>query len=187
MTNYIIATALLALINSAGDRLRGTGAPSYQAGAITAGTIFTLCMAYYMPNGWQVLVIDGRGFLLLVAAYVLGEAPGWGEPLGAFLSGRPMRPEDLEWWQFGPFKRNAIAALALRGMMWGLPVAGVVGYLFGFGYALVVFWSFTAAMTWAADLARAIYKDDPISWERGETIRGALVIVFIALGVGVLL
>jgi len=180
---YIIATALLALINSAGDRLRGTGAPTYQAGAITAGTIFTLCMTYYMPNGWQVLVLDGWG-LLLIAAYVLGEAPGWGEPLGAYLYDRKMLKNHLEWWQFGPFKKNSLAALTLRGMIWGLPVASAVGYLFGFDYALLVFVSFTLSMTLSADFARGFVKG-AVKWERGENIRGAMVIIFIAAGVAV--
>jgi len=172
---YIMTTLLLMLINSAGDRLRGTGAPTYQAGAITAGTIFTLCMAWYMPNGWQVLIIDGWG-LLLIAAYVLGEAPGWGCPLGAYLEDKPMHGWDLEWWQFGPLKRTPGPALVFRGLMWGAPIAGVIWYLFDWHYAVVVLLAYAWSMITGPMLASG-------NWERMESIRGALVIVLICVGV----
>jgi len=101
------------------------------------------------------------------ALWMLGEAPGWGEPVGAIYDLRDMRPDKLEWWQFGALKRNARFAVVVRGLMWGFPPAllGVIDPVYC--AALGMTFAFPAAI-----LIDVRYNLITWNWQEGEIFRG---------------
>lgn len=136
------ATHILALIVMiTADRIRGDKPDMLGLGHFDVPTIGRL--GDKLIYGWAVAVLLGHPADLVGIAIVLGMvagmSPGWGTPLSALLNDRPMRGE-FEWWQFGPLKESALAAMAFRGAMWAaclIPAAlmdpavwaAVVGYL----------------------------------------------------------
>ena len=76
--------------------------------------------------GWAVAALcgypwDGWLTVAIMAGWVLGERPGWGAPIGQY-HGTPDPDRRPEWWQVGPLRTNPLAALFVRGAIWGLPV-----------------------------------------------------------------
>lgn len=155
------------LANGCGDRVRGSysaliGAFIFAAALILNGLGEIIGMNLYLY------------LVLLISAYMLGEAPGWGEPLGAYLGKKPMRADRLEGWQIGILKHNAALALLARGFIWGLPIGLVIGYADpALGIASCM--AFTFSMLAAARLALLFDESPWERWKRGELIRGILV------------
>lgn len=123
--------------------------------------------------GYCMSVVAGFPFDLLVtplivAAMMVGMSWGWGEPMGAAIVGRDMKPEKLEWWQVSVLKTNVWAALAARGALWGLPV-GMVGAF----VAPSLMW-FVPIYTLAFPLSVVIGKKFGVdkAWEYSEYTRG---------------
>lgn len=62
---------------------------------------------------------------LFMLAMLAGSSSGWGEPLGALIERRPMDTNNMERWQRmilpGLLRRSAVAALIVRGAIWGAP------------------------------------------------------------------
>lgn len=114
---------------------------------------------------------------LIVVTMMIGMSWGWGEPMGAAITNRPMIKEKLEWWQVGPLATNTWLALTARGVLWGAPVAAI-GVL-----APSLVW-FLPAYTVAFPLSIVVAKriDQNTAWEKAEYIRGwmAASLVFLA-------
>lgn len=146
----ILATLLLGL----SDRIRGSGWFKYHhlVGQIAMGIVVAAMLH----------VFDPLAMAYVVAAVALGGAPGWGNPLGAAYDGRPMEQNHYEWWQVGILRRSAIAALAVRGFMWGVGLLPI---------SVPATIAFTVAFVAAPYLARWM----KLSWAWMEFTRGALV------------
>src|SRR5512139_2099452 len=96
------------------DRMRGGGWFPYAHGVGMAG--MGVVTAYLLgAHGWVIPYI--------VAAVMLGAAPGWGNPLFAAFDKRPMEHNHYEWWQVGILRKNTFSAVAFRGAMWGTLLA----------------------------------------------------------------
>ncbi|MGB0732878.1 MAG: hypothetical protein ACPGPF_03905 [Pontibacterium sp.] len=171
---------LAALMNSAGDRVRGTGAPFFFAAAITGAAIYTTTLFLLVPDDLAGQFFYGGICVLAMVAYLVGESFGWGEPLGAFLERRPMDPQKLEPWQIGPLATNAGLALVVRGAMWGAPIAAILTLYINIGSALSVLVAYTVAFWLAPLLCRGLALDTTHKWERTESVRGALVVLISA-------
>jgi len=63
-----------------------------------------------------------------IVAFRIGESSGWGTPLGMALNGTA-RTGEFEWWQVGVLRDSPYAALAVRGAMWGLPMAALAHWV----------------------------------------------------------
>ena len=152
-------TPFLIILMAYLDRIRGSDF------RIVKGDIRLLmgwCLAALMGHELDILTLP------IVILFAIGEAPGWGAAIGPGLESRPMDQTNLEWWQKGILKTNTYLALAVRGVMWGLPVA-LLGYfdhnllwlplIIGIAMPLAV---------WAVSLTT---KD----WGHQEILRGLLV------------
>ena len=126
--------------------------------------------------GWVVAALFGHAFswltIPIIILFAIGEAWGWGEPIGAALTGKPMNPDKLEWWQKGALKSDPWAALGVRGLMWGAPVA-----LLSFWEPLLMSLPFIFMITMPLGVLAA--KHIPKStisekWTYQEIIRGLL-------------
>lgn len=155
----------LILMMAVADRIRGD---SFQPWVIEANHR----LSAYIVMGWTFAALSGHPFdwftipvaLLLVA----GASSGLSEPIGAYLTNRPMDASQLEWWQFGWLKQSAMLSMIFRGGMWGLPVS----LLWYFDHSLI--WAlpaYTIAMPAAAVIAKYLCNAD---WPRMEFIRGGL-------------
>lgn len=136
-------------------------------------------LAYSVAVAW--LLVGMHWTLPLVAlAFRLGEGMGWGCPLGRALRGEPMNSvtclTGLESWQVGVFARNAWAALAARGALWGLPIA-LIGMVLPDTRLLVMPAVMAIAMVAAPALARASngWRPSDHLWGLQEWLRGWLV------------
>lgn len=80
-----------------------------------------------LAYGFGLAILLGSSHLwtwpVFAVLWAVGEAPGWGEPVGAILDRRPMRPGHLERWQVGPLKTNSWLAVTARGAIWAAPPA----------------------------------------------------------------
>lgn len=143
-------------------------------------------LAYAVAVAW-LLVGPHWSLPLVAAAFMLGEGMGWGCPLGSALRGEPMDTTScrsgLERWQVGIFARNAWAALAARGALWGLPVA-LVGIAVQDPRLLVMPAVMAAAMVAAPALVRAANHWRPSAhlWGAQEWLRGWLVGLILVAG-----
>ena len=124
-----------------------------------------------------------RGVLL---ASLLGSAPGWGEPLGAYIVDRPQVKARLEWWQIGPLKTDITLSLLVRGFIWGLPIALVLslfGYFLAGGTVLLAYTASMLAAPWF--ISRKYYLrsawDSTKQWQMQEWLRGGLVMLIVVL------
>ena len=176
-------TALLLIIGAAlADRLRGMGAIP----GLVANTMYALLPAYAL-GFWSLGVAPT---LLFIGCFVLGEAPGWGEPLGAALDDKLMAQHRLEWWQFGPLTYDEWWALVFRGAMWGVPFL-VLGHWYH--SAIWMLPAFTIVMPLAVWLVNffpqmALEKDGKYKsrkWEWQEYIRGGLMMALVLLGLAI--
>ena len=101
---YILAAGLF-------DRMRGSGWFKYSHFIGMAGMSVSLGV---------LLGVHGWTFLAFVSIFMLGAAPGWGNPLGAAFDFRNMG-SNYEWWQIGVLRKSVPLALLARGIMWTLP------------------------------------------------------------------
>lgn len=156
---------LLIVLLGLADRLRGGGWFRYSRplGLLLMG-ILTAGMAG----------VGGLEALALIVAVIAGGAPGWGNPLGAALDRTPMT-DAWEVWQRGILRRNVLSAVAVRGLIWGAPVA-LVSLPAGVAYA--------AGFTAAPYLVRSFLPPSSAvdCWGVMEFVRGALIAsAFLAL------
>jgi hypothetical protein len=157
---------LLAILLGPLDAARGGYWRNVDAQLATA--IYGLAVAVMLSG-------DPLHIILLTLAFALGEATGWGCPLGWALSGK----DDgcmKEWWQFGALRRRPWLSLAVRGVLWGLPVA-LAGWLLGVQASLWMPAVMGAAMVAAPALVRASIGWRPAKhlWAAQEWVRGWLV------------
>lgn len=141
-------------------------------------------------GGIVALTMGGVGFLLgqnvpgpvffvcIVIGFAAGMSTGWGEPLGALLDRRPQNPFELERWQIGILKKNALLAMIVRGAMtgfWVLPLmyidprAGLI--------SLAMMIAMPVAILIARDAAGETEKE---KWEMQEFLRGFLFIFLLS-------
>lgn len=119
---------------------------------------------------------DPIAFALVALAMIAGMSPGWGEPMGAILEGRDMRPGHLEWWQKGRAEKDPYVALALRGVIWGAPVIPIA--IWFKDWSLLAFVPAFAVATPAAMLAaRLPFGRD--KWGNVEYARGWIAAVIL--------
>ena len=136
-------------------------------------------LAYAFAVAWLLVGLHWT-LPLAAAAFMLGEGMGWGCPLGAALRGSPMDAincrSGLERWQIGVLARNAWAALAARGALWGLPLA-LLGLALQDTRLLAMPAVMSVAMVAAPALVRAGNRWRPSDhlWGKQEFLRGWLV------------
>lgn len=110
MLNLVVAVFLCAVL----DRLRGS---EVGPGKGVEQTLYGFAVAYSLlgldATWWHYIAVAG--------AFIIGAAPGWGQPIGAFIGG--IRTGEPEWWQFGKLKDKPALSLVVRGLIWGAPVA----------------------------------------------------------------
>jgi len=104
---------------------------------------------------------------LFILAMLAGSSSGWGEPLGALIERREMDDARLERWQRmilpGLLRRSAVAALIVRGAIWGAPFLPLAW----FDPELIrVFVAFLVAVP----VAPYLFRD----WEIQEFARGCI-------------
>lgn len=100
------------------DRYRGNSINVFYSKTVEA-VIYGLLVG-------SIFLTDLRLVLPFAVLWALGASFGWGEPLGALLTGREMNPAKYEWWQFWILKKSPMFACIFRGVMWGacvLPIA----------------------------------------------------------------
>lgn len=128
--------------------------------------------------GWLVACLFSHYWdwimLATVLATIVGRAPGWGEPMGAALTGKDMNQNELEWYQVGILKRNAWLALLARGALWGACYIPIVYFDSRYMYAVL---AFTIALPVAAFVSKITLYGN---WETQERYRGGLAGVFIS-------
>lgn len=129
----MIAALILAfLVAGLADRIRGDVfdfLPWSKAGDCAVyGLAVAVCLE---PSPWWT-------YPAFIGLWIAGASFGWGEPMGAALEGRSMDQGRLEWWQFGLFARNAWAALALRGALWGACIVPLAYFDRRFLFALAM-------------------------------------------------
>jgi hypothetical protein len=160
-----IMEAIYSLLAVWADRLRGSGLGNTKS-------VFQLILAVVVglligiPVDWALAV-----FVLL---FVAGAAPGWGNPISAFLRDEPMKT-DYEFWQLGALRHNAALAVAARGAIWGLPVLAMYPW---YPQVLAVAVAYTVAFFGSAWIARKLYPG-PCAWGHMEWTRGVLAMLII--------
>lgn len=143
-------------------------------------------LAYAFAVAWLLVGLHWT-LPLVAAAFMLGEGLGWGCPLGSALRGQPMDATScrsgLERWQVGIFARNAWAALAARGTLWGLPLA-LLGLVLPDTHLLIMPAVMAIAMVAAPALVRAAngWRPSDHLWSLQEWLRGWLVGLALAAG-----
>ncbi len=143
-------------------------------------------LAYAVAVAWLLVGLESA-LPLVAAAFMLGEGMGWGCPLGAALRGEAMDATScrsgLERWQVSVFARNAWAAIAARGALWGLPIA-LLGIVIQDVRLLVMPAVMAAAMVAAPALVRAAncWRPSAHLWSAQEWLRGWLVGLILVAG-----
>lgn len=157
---------LLAILLGPLDAARGGQWRNFDAQLATA--IYGIAVAIMLTG-------DPLGIAILTLAFMVGESTGWGCPLGWALSGQDDGCR-REWWQVGPLRSRPWLALAVRGVLWGAPVA-LAGWLLGIPVALWMPAILAAAMVAAPALVRASvgWRDAKHLWGAQEWVRGWLV------------
>jgi hypothetical protein len=151
---------------SAADRIRGGLLSDY--GVKIPGKLLTAV------HSWTIALAIGHGFdvagLWLVLALTIGEAMGWGHPLGWALTGAEKgAPERYE---IGPLAKNPWLSLAARGLIWAIlttPVALIYDTTI-----LNLLWIMPLTMTVAPWIAVRTSKLLPNTWGAQEFYRGFL-------------
>ena len=176
--------ALAVLLLGYLDRLRGSGGYGLVRGTNAPDTLLQGLLV-----AWLAGVDEPVPALACALLWLVGERPGWGEPLGAHLHRRAMRPEQLEWWQLGALKRSAALACLFRGMLWGLPCLALLPW--APQVALVPLAS-GLAFALAPLLARRLHATDqwrwPLPptekgrWDKAEALRGWLLGALLFVG-----
>ncbi len=182
---FSIYIALSAAICSFADRFRGSFDPKAVA-QIAYGLVALLLLT---PMLGSYPLYAGA---LFVALFVAGSAPGYGQPIGNFLSFGATKNSDqwkgdFEWWQKGPLQENLLYALIARGALWGVAVLPAAIW-FGPSVLLVTV-AMTIAFPLSAVIARKVWLADKEKWDNKrrwnlmEYIRGGLFGAAIALAV----
>lgn len=179
---YLVLAALAVLCGYL-DRLRGSDAYDLTKGHNSVDTLVYGAVIGLMLNLPNPLVLGAFAVL-----WWIGEKPGWGEPLGSALHGRPMRMEKLEWWQVGPLAKSPQMACLARGILWGLPTllllpwtsaVAVMPVAMGFAFWLAP--QIAAKLDPATQWTSPLPKTDKGIWDKGEAIRGWLLGAFLLL------
>lgn len=167
---------LAALVVACGylDRYRGSDRLNLRVGANSVDTLIYGLVAAILLD---ITFLPALAFAVL---FWIGEKPGWGEPLGSVLHKRPMRPDQLEWWQVGPLAKSAEMACLLRGIIWGLPTllllpwapqVSMVPVAMGIAFIAAPLLSrawFTSEPQWVYPLP----PTDKGLWDKAEAVRG---------------
>jgi len=164
---------ILAAVMGPLDRLRGGLFPEVKSQI--GGLLYGLALASLLTQEpWQIAI--------LMAAFMLGEASGWGCPLGEALSGKYDGCK-YEWYQVGPLKQSPWMSLFVRGYIWGLPMA-LAGIFIGVPMALAIPFIFALATPLAPAICRLStgWQNAKYMWPTQEWVRGWLV-GFMTLGV----
>lgn len=144
--------------------------------------LFNLRMADKVAYGFALALVaapaDPIAVPFIMIAMILGMSPGWGEPIGATLENRDMRKEHLEWWQKGLAATDPMTALAIRGVIWGLPIVPVALWFEDWSL-LGIIPAFAIAMPLSMFAAKLEIGKD--KWGNTEFARGwiAAVIIFL--------
>lgn len=163
-------TALLIFLAGLLDRVRGDHFNffgNWSRGPDMAAYAWVIAALMGHPQDWFTIAI--------IAALMLGMAPGWGEPMGATLFRRPIHQANLEWWQVGPLKRNHFLALTARGALWGVPALALLPWLPSAWMPLV---AYAIAFPASIYLMRTLPID--AKWEWAERTRGWMAALIIA-------
>lgn len=155
------------------DKARGSG--------WIHGTKAMFQVLYGLATAW--LLCGGDIFpsfiLIFSLFFTVGVSIGWGEPLGAFISGREMKLENLEAWQFGILKKNTTLAVIFRGLIWGICTLPAAYYSINLTLTFIV--SITLSFFLAALITKLWVKENIIAWEIHEFIRGTLLAIIILI------
>ena len=165
----LVAALLLGYL----DRLRGSDDYDLVRGVNGVDTLLQGLLVGFLAG------VGGWWLLAFAVLWLIGERPGWGEPLGAHLHQKPMRADHLEWWQLGPLKKSPAMACLFRGILWGLPCllllpwqpqVAVVPVASGVAFALapVVARQFHETEQWHWPLP----PTEKGRWDKGEALRG---------------
>ena len=158
LTLQLLALALCGPL----DRLRGHHAHLF-------GLRIADKLAYSLALALVAAPADPVAMPFIMLAMMLGMSPGWGEPMGAILDGRAMRPEALEWWQKGPTVEDPRKALVVRGVLWGVPIIPVAIWFEDWSLLGMIL-AFAIAMPLAMHAARFEIGQD--KWGNVEYARG---------------
>ena len=148
------------------DRLRGSEAHGTlrAIGTLIVGSILTMLAAGdYTP-------------FAMVGAFLwwLGEKPGWGAPMGMYFGSKPKSNHDYEKWQItDKLKKDRRLAVAVRGLMWGLPMLVLYSWV---PQVVIIPPAMAIAFVLACEIGSRIE-----SWWITEFLRGLLCAVFVAL------
>lgn len=125
MLAYLIAIPFLVAL---ADRMRGGLLADHGIRLSKVPTLF---------HAWTIALACGHGFdwigLGLVLALSVGEAIGWGRPLGSALTGvlqngPDAQPESYERWIGHGLANHPWWSLAVRGVIWALPALPLAYY-----------------------------------------------------------
>lgn len=157
MTLILIALAALA------DRIRGGGYhPGLDTwvGKVSSGLIIA---ALVSPSTLWL-------YPACVAAYWIGEAPGWAWRLGdvLFQNGDQSDPRRNQWWTV----ESSHVSLAIRGAIWGAPFLLIAPWLPAFWLAVPLF---AVSMLAAPVIVRQLHLHPNRAWAAQEYLRGAMV------------
>ena len=162
----LIAEIIAAALCGPLDRVRGHHKHILNHRALDKlayGAALTLALGFHR---------DPLLFVICAALLALGMAPGWGEPMGAILDKRQMRPDFLEWWQIGPARRSPWVAVALRGLLWGAPLIPLALYSRDWSLLAVSPVMAVAFVTGMHIGPRLPYIEPDDAWGRCEWARG---------------
>ncbi len=153
---------------SALDRFRGREtAVAAGVSKVAYGVFVALCLSGWDYQNWHTYAAG--------ALFAAGSAPGWGNPIGAVLTRTEMPANTYQGWQkFKLVQTNVTAALLVRGLIWGAPVALMwflqPGALQWFVPAVTMPLAFTAAPYLARKFVPAVTD----RWAIMEHIRGGV-------------
>lgn len=157
MTLLLIAFAALA------DRIRGGGFEPHLrtwVGMVASGSIIAALVS--PATLWL--------YPACIAAYWLGEMPGWGARLGdvLFRNGDPTSPRWNQWWTV----ESSHLSLLNRGAVWGAPFLVIAYWHHEFLWAPIIF---ATAMLAAPVIVREVRVKADHAWTAQECLRGAMV------------
>ena len=156
-------TYLLILLSAWADRVRGGGHDPHiktWVGKVLAGAIIA---ALVIPSTWWL-------YPACIAAYWVGEIPGWGPRLGWVLF-RTRDPNDKRWDSWWTVEDSHVS-LAIRGAIWGAPFLPLAYWFPVFWWAVPIF---AASMLAAPVICRAVGLQGQAAWTGQEYLRGAMV------------
>jgi len=125
--------------------------------------------------GWVVAALYGHEFdyltIGIIVTFFIGEVWGWGEPIGAALTRRDMNELELEGFQIGILKQRPWLAIAVRGLIWGAPVAALAWF-----DPLLLTLPFILMLAMPLGVLAAKYLPGSVDkkWTYQEIVRGSL-------------